>query len=355
MKKILINGNFLCRNLTGIERFAFETIKQLDLIVSSEDNISILVPSNAKTKPVYKNIRIIESEKPLTSHPLWDLFYMGHIAKKEKAFALNFANTSPLGKRAGFTFLHDIYAKIYPEDFVSKRDKLMRLYNCFSYWNTAKHCKKVLTVSEFSKKQISETYNICPDNIIVVPNGWDHFELIEPDFSIFEKYPDLKNRSFYFTLGSLSKRKNLKWIAEYASRHTDEFFAISGKMISGLVPPELEILTKLPNVTCLGYVSDQEVKALMQKCKAFVLPSYYEGFGIPPLEALSSGAKIIVAKAASLPEIYNDCAHYIDPDNSVCDLGQLLSEPVSSPEKILSKYTYKNAAIILRDFLKTQV
>ena len=84
--------------------------------------------------------------------------------------------------------------------------------------------------------------------------------------------------------------------------------------------------------------------ALMSKCKAFIFPSYYEGFGIPPLEALSVGAKIIVSKAACLPEIYGDTAHYIDPNNPDVNLNQLLEQPVESPERILEKYTYDNAA-----------
>ena len=74
----------------------------------------------------------------------------------------------------------------------------------------------------------------------------------------------------------------------------------------------------------LGIWEDEEVKALMKNCKAFVFPSYYEGFGIPPLEAMSVGARIIVAKSASLPEIYGDAAVYIDAQNPYCNLNELL-------------------------------
>ena len=129
-------------------------------------------------------------------------------------------------------------------------------------------------------------------------------------------------------------------------------FAISGKMLSGLVPQELEILKSLDNVILLGYVSDEQVKALMQKCTAFVFPSYYEGFGIPPLEALSCGTKIIVSNAASLPEIYENTAYYINPDDTNINLKLLLSKEVESSDKILERYQYKNAAITLCNLLK---
>jgi glycosyltransferase involved in cell wall biosynthesis len=82
----------------------------------------------------------------------------------------------------------------------------------------------------------------------------------------------------------------------------------------------------------------------MERCKAFILPSYYEGFGLTPLEALSCGAPVIVARAASLPEIYGKTAHYIDPFNTNVDLDKLLEEPVESPGELLEKYSYDAAA-----------
>ena len=140
---------------------------------------------------------------------------------------------------------------------------------------------------------------------------------------------------------------------EYAKKHEDETFAVSGKAISGLVPPELEALKNLKNVVLLGYVTDGEVKALMKKCKAFVFPSYYEGFGIPPLEALSCGTKVVVSNRASLPEIYKDSAFYIDADSTNCNLAKLLEKKVDSPQKILENYTYENAAKKLLKAIKS--
>jgi glycosyltransferase involved in cell wall biosynthesis len=91
------------------------------------------------------------------------------------------------------------------------------------------------------------------------------------------------------------------------------------------------------NVIFLGYLDDEKVKALMERCRAFILPSYYEGFGLTPLEALSCGSQIIISNAASLPEIYGKTAHYIDPYSINIDLEQLLKEPVESPDKIIKK------------------
>ena len=94
----------------------------------------------------------------------------------------------------------------------------------------------------------------------------------------------------------------------------------------------------------------------MERCKAFILPSYYEGFGLTPLEALSAGAPVIVSNAASLPEIYGGAAHYIDPYNNDVDLDALLKEPVEPPQAILEKYSYDKSADevydLIADYLK---
>lgn len=343
MKKILINGNFLCRNLTGIERFAFETLKRMDNLISKDYDINILVPVNAKIIPEYKNIKIIKSQKPLASFPKWDLLDFKKECKKIKATGLSFSNTAPLGKNTGYAFIHDIYAADCPKDFTTFKDKLVKIYSCFHYKNIARHAEKLFTVSQFSKDRIIKKYKTNENKIAVIPNGWEHFNEVKEDDSILQKF-NLKSKDFYFTLGSLSKRKNLKWIADYAQHHDDETFAISGKAISGLVPDELKSLQNLSNVILLGYVTDEEVKSLMKNCKAFVFPSYYEGFGIPPLEALSVGAKIIVSKDASLPEIYKDCAYFIDTKKTGASLKDILKSECSSPDSTLEKYTYLNAA-----------
>ncbi len=350
----LINPNFLCRSLTGIERFAFETCKRLDMLLQAEDDVRILIPSNAKTVPQYKNIKVINMNKPLKSFPLWDLFQFARWCRKLKATGINFSNTAPLGRYCGISFIHDIYAKEYPQDFTSIKEKLVRLYSCFNYRNIARHAKMVLTVSYFSCVQIQKVYKVAPNRIEVIPNGWEHFKEVDCE-AISDNSNFLIPGSFYFTLGSLQKRKNLGWIAKYAAAHPEEKFAISGKAVSGFVSEDITSLQTLPNIKLLGYVTDSQVKWLMKNCKAFIFPSYYEGFGIPPLEALSVGAKIIIGNSASLPEIYKTSAAYIDPYNPDCDLSELLSKFASDcnliSDAVLNEYTYDKAAQKLYNIL----
>jgi len=351
-KKVLINGDFLCRRLTGIERYAYEITRRLDKICA-KDEIAIAIPSNAKNIPDYKNLEVIRLEKKGDSNIHWQMITLqGFLLKNKKYTILEFGNTA-LPLVPGIVFLHDIYCEFFPEDFVSKRDKLIRLYNRIQYRLIANFAKIIATVSEYSKKEISETFNIAPSRINVIYSSADHIRNIEPDFSIFEQFPALKEKQFFFSLGSLSKRKNIKWIIEYAKRHPESIFAISGTSLPTVKVNELD--DEIPkNIILLDYLDDSKVKALMTKCLAFVLPSYYEGFGLTPLEALLCGAQIIIAKAASLPEIYGKTAHYIDPYDIDIDLDILLNDPVENPNAIIAKYSYDISAgkvyNIVKDF-----
>ena len=112
---------------------------------------------------------------------------------------------------------------------------------------------------------------------------------------------------------------------------------------------------KTNNIHFTGYLSDGEVKALMQHCRAFIHPAIYEGFGIPPIEALSCGAELIVSTATCLPEIYERSVHYIDPYNYNIDIDKLLSEPVEPASQVLGKFDWEREARKLYDILSKTI
>uniref|UniRef100_UPI000A9138F7 glycosyltransferase family 4 protein n=1 Tax=Treponema endosymbiont of Eucomonympha sp. TaxID=1580831 RepID=UPI000A9138F7 len=289
--------------------------------------------------------------KKIKSHLWWQMITLQSFLLAHRQYTvLEFGNTC-LPFAPGIVFLHDIYCEFFPKDFVTTRDKIIRLYNKWQYRLIARKAKRIVTVSHFSKKQIAETYRINPCRISVIYSSWNHFKAVRADYSVFDRFPAL-SKPFYFSLGSLSKRKNSKWIITYAAKHPDALFALSGESLPTVQETELADASALSNIVLLGYIDDAKVKALMEKCKAFLLPSYYEGFGLTPLEALSCGAKIIVAKAASLPEIYGNTAHYIDPFDIGVDLDELLQQPVEPPDAILAKYSYDTAARHVYDMIK---
>jgi glycosyltransferase involved in cell wall biosynthesis len=349
--RIIINGDFLCNNLTGIERLAIEITKELDKICK-KDEIGIVIPRNAKTNLDLNVITVYPYNKDVTSFPKWQQFGLPRFTKKHNAIPLDFGNSCSFFN-PGITFLHDIYCRIHPEDFTGRRERLECLYFRFLYLIIALRAKKIITVSNYCRDQIQSLYHVKAERIRVIHSSYDHFRQIKGDYSVFNEFPQLinVNGGYYFSLGSLSKRKNIRWIIEYALKHPETLFAISGKSLPTVRVEELN--TESPkNIILLGYLDDSKVKALMERCRAFILPSYYEGFGLTPLEALSCGAKIIVSGAASLPEIYGNAAYYIDPFNTDVDLDELIKGPVEKPNVILERYSYKKSAEELYEVIK---
>jgi len=338
--RIVINGAFFCNTISGIERFAYEITKRLDEI-SKKNEIGIIITKNAKNVPVFNNLKVIKYEKNIGSFPKWEQFILPEILRKIKAVSLDFGNTCSLFY-PGISFLHDIYYEMFPDDFTTKQEKHKRFYFRILYRIIAYRAKKIITVSYFSRDQIAKVYHIKAEKISVIYSAWNHFEHIKSDYSVFDDYPAL-SKPFYFSLGSLSKRKNIKWIIEYAAKNPEFLFVISGSGLNAVKADELSGSIP-PNVFLPGYLDDAKVKALMTRCKAFIHPAYYEGFGLTPLEALSCGARIIIARAASLPEIYGNTAYYIDPFNTNIDLDELLKQSVDPPDEILRKYSYDTSA-----------
>jgi glycosyltransferase involved in cell wall biosynthesis len=168
-------------------------------------------------------------------------------------------------------------------------------------------------------------------------------ENTDVDDTIFGKLNLKNDEEYFFSLGSKYKHKNFKWVIAAARKNPSYKFVITGT--GAFSNNESQLQQNTPeNVIFTGYISNEEIKSLMAHCKALIQPSLYEGFGLPPLEALSVGAPIIVSNTSCLPEIYKQAAHYIDPYADGCDLENLLREKVGNSADILKEYSWEHAA-----------
>ena len=234
--------------------------------------------------------------------------------------------------------LHDIRPLVMDTD---------RGFFRFKFWvhclSTKWFARQVFTVSEDQRRLISRKLSIPLDKIGVTYNGWEHMRNVVPDEAIFDKLPGVTKGEYFYALGSLAKHKNFKWIREVARRNPDKTFVVAGGKDLRAFGDDAEA-KDTENVFYPGYVSDGENAALMKHCKLFLHPAVFEGFGIPPLEALSLGAPIALARASCLPELYGDTARYFDPNDYDVDLDALLAQPVAPPTEVLAKYSWDKTA-----------
>lgn len=343
MMSVAINGEFMVRTMTGQERFAYETVLCLDRIIE-KDAAVLVVPEYTQRTIDLKNIRIVRYGR--LKAQMWEQINFAYYIMKHRMVSLNLCTIFPLLK-PGAVCIHDISYKVNPQYFRNLYGRLSAIWHRLHYWVAAKRASCLYTVSEFSREQICDVYGVSQDKIKVIYNGWQQFLQVGEDESIFDDYPELVKGQYYFAVGSLVPNKNFEWIVQMARKTPQARFAIAGKMMGY---SEKNNMDKVDNVIMLGYVSDERMKSLMRNCKAFLFPSKFEGFGVPPLEALSVGAPCIVSNASCLPEIYGDSVHYIDPEKTDVDLEALLKQPVADSEAVLKKYDFaKTAEILARD------
>lgn len=344
--KFIINGKiFIKKYISGVQRYTLEILNELDNIIA-KDEIEICTPKSAKNIPNYKNFKIVKYSK-LKEIP-WEQIAFPYYVKKNKGISINLGNVSPW-VNPGIVCIHDVNCIKNPKNF----QKRMVLWYRILFKRAIKKGKKIITVSEFSKREMLDCYSVNKDKIVVINNSWEHFNRVEEDYGIFEKYPELKEKDFFFSIGTLTKHKNLEWVLKIARKNPQYIFAISGFVNIQKFKDELD-LESPKNVIYLGYLSDGEVKAIYKKTKALLFPSLYEGFGLPPIEALSVGAKVVVADIECMHEIFEDTVMYIDPHKYDINIEKLLNQKVAEPEKILKKYSWKSSAEKLLSLIKEE-
>ena len=148
----------------------------------------------------------------------------------------------------------------------------------------------MFTVSDNQRHLISERLGIPLDKIGVTYNAGSICRTSSRTLRCLTSCLGVKKKEYYYALGSLAGHKNFKWVREVAARNPDKTFVVAGgKDLAAFGSAEADAAQNTSNIFYPGYVTDGQNKALMQNCKGFLHPAVFEGFGIPPLEALSLG------------------------------------------------------------------
>lgn len=217
------------------------------------------------------------------------------------------------------TMVYDMVYKAYPETMNQKTRYMLNL----SMVRSCRRADVIITISEFSKAEIIKYLGVSPQKIVVMPCGVD-FMKFRPDYDITEitktksKY-GITNEYFLY-LGTLEPRKNIERLIEAYGLLKKRLVSIPRLVIAGkkgwlydTIFKRVNMLNLGNDVIFTGYVDENDAPILMKGATAFIFPSLYEGFGLPPLEAMACGAPVITSNAASLPEVVGDAGLLIDP------------------------------------------
>jgi glycosyltransferase involved in cell wall biosynthesis len=237
--------------------------------------------------------------------------------------------------------IHDCIHLMFPQYLPNR---MAYAYARAQMWAAAHRSDCILTVSDASKRDILQLFNVPPEKIVVVYNAIDaHFSLTPPADAVArvrERY-QLDHR-FVLYVGNIKPHKNLvRLIDAFDELRTGELehlkLLIIGDEISKL--PALRRAVhrhKLhKHVRFLGYVPDDQLAVLYRLASVFVFPSLYEGFGLPPLEAMASGTPVVTSNVSSLPEVVGDAAVLVDPYDvgSIVDgLRLVLTDPARAEQ-----------------------
>jgi glycosyltransferase involved in cell wall biosynthesis len=303
-----INGRFLSQSVTGVQRYAREILAALDDLLSHDSDLAsrltlrLALPPGVRSEPSVSSIDIYRTQ--FGSGHYWDQLVLPLHAKSG---VLSLGNFGPAFARNHITCIHDANVFVQPESY----SRSFRLAYRTLLPLIGRRAKRVGTVSQYSADMLIK-HSICrPEQIFIAPNGHEHalrWDAIRAKPLISPKRP------YILVLGSRAKHKNIEIILGQAKALDEAGISIvvaggAFSIFSASAPDQSH-----PNIYQRGYVSDDELAALYEDALCLVFPSRTEGFGLPPLEAMTRGCPVVCSNIPSLVEVGGDAALYLEPD-----------------------------------------
>jgi glycosyltransferase involved in cell wall biosynthesis len=356
---------------TGTEWYAFHLTRAFFALLRPTDEVLLYVkeplrpewgslPSNVKVRVLGWPPKRLWTQLRLSWELVWhrvDVLFVP-------------AHTIPfISPRRTVTTLHDI-GFMHEEDLYGKAELD---YHKFSAKLAVKRCSTILTVSEYSKQDICKTFNIDSERVKVIPNSYNKeaFNASVRDnknlITDAQKQAGVR-QPYIMTIGRIEKKKNtLGLVKAFAILKKQEKFKNYQLLLvgaSGLGADEIRkacnTLGISSDVIWPGWLPEAVVPALMAGAEAFVLPSFFEGFGIPVLEAMACGTPVICSNVTSLPEVAGGAAILVDPQDpqaiasgieKVCSNPALAAELLEKGYQRVKSFSWESSARLLAEVL----
>jgi glycosyltransferase involved in cell wall biosynthesis len=369
--RIAIDARFLGSG-TGIGRYVEQLVLNLEKIVEDLDRsredlenqyfILINKENEDKYQPIKSNFKKVIVNIPWYG---WEeQIKLPQVLKKIKPDLVHFPhfNVPFFYNQAFIVSIHDLILTKYPSRRATTLGPLKYFWKNLFYRLVIRHAihksRAVITMAEFTKKEIVEKFKIQNSKIKIIYEGVTKLRENNNEVDL-KKYGI--NKDFVLYVGNAYPHKNLEFLVQAWKNlkedyqlvlvgQPDYFYQRLEKMILDLNLKDKVILT--------GYLSDQELAGLYQQAQAYVFPSLCEGFGLPPLEAMQFNLPVLVSNTSCLPEILKDSALYFCPQNQddfkeklnliLSDL-ELRKKLIRSSQKLLLKYNWQKMAQQTKD------
>ncbi|MDR3128921.1 MAG: glycosyltransferase family 4 protein [Tannerellaceae bacterium] len=301
---IVVKARFLSQPMTGTQRYGAELSLRLKQI---DPSIHFVCPKNVIQHELFEKL-----QAEVVGHKTGLLWEQIDLPKYLKAhnnpLLVNYVASAPFGYGNRIVTLHDITYLRYPKSYSLKFRLQCRLLTPLILKNSL----ALITVSEFSKKEISGHFrNYPPPSIHVIYNATGS------QFTV--KSPNKPSIPYLLAVSSHFYHKNIARLIEaFVDLHKSGKIDIPLVIAGGSSPysgnQNFNTVSD-SSIRFMGRVSDEELISLYQSATAFIFPSLYEGFGIPPLEAQACGCPVIASNAAAIPEVLGDSVLYFNPDS----------------------------------------
>jgi glycosyltransferase involved in cell wall biosynthesis len=330
--RFVINARFLTQKITGVQRFAIEQALLLKKFLPNAEFVSSRNIIH-KDLALQLNVKVIGSG--LLGH-VWEQVALPiYLSQNGNPILINLCNTAPLIYRRNVLVIHDLGLYHHPEWF----SKSFIRYYKFLIPRLIKNCLQIVTVSNYSRQDLSRVFRLNSSSIQVL------YQSISPSFKGITPINKVNPYGNYIlSVSSIDPRKNLIGLVKaFKSAHFDDLkLVLVGTRNKIFANDELSELVKDDSsIVFTGYVTDEELINLYQQASLFAFPTFFEGFGIPPLEAMACGCPTVVSAVASLPEVCGNASWYIDPtDYSSIQVGleKVLSDEILRQELIIKGY-----------------
>ena len=248
------------------------------------------------------------------------------------------------------TVIHDLQALHYPEYFSKGRNLFFRL----SWWIDCHTSAKVVTISEFCKNDILNHYRIPSERVKIIYNPIIMEDKVT-DFDILAEKYKISKKEYYYTVSSLAKHKNLITLLKMIKLMKDEGkepkLVITGVKVNAAdeIMKYIEDNNLKENVVYTGFISNEDRNALYDNCKVFLFPSVFEGFGMPPIEAMIRGIPVVTTKETSIYEVTQGKAIYVNKAQDANEWMQKISGMFETRESFVSNY---DICLVTKEYLK---